>query len=237
MSILNIFRFKSKDDQDSIHWVAIAPNFSLSPAECYDAVEKALVDRKIPGLAVSRVDYTQGGLLSDKRTYLHLVREQLAFDVCAAPFGQDFFFSCRTIFSVPLLNLWHVLLALSIFSSINLALVKPLGPVFGGVAGLTLLLAILVTCRNAVKAEFAFLDTLLLETPVLSPLYWVLFRRDTYYRQDTRMMYMEIVPKIIQEHLDHVTAAKGVTLVRQYERAPVFGDLYKPLPPKPEPKP
>ena len=174
---------------------------------------------------------------SDKRTYLHLVREQLAFDVCAAPFGQDFFFSCRTIFSVPLLNLWHVLLALSIFSSINLALVKPLGPVFGGVAGLTLLLAILVTCRNAVKAEFAFLDTLLLETPVLSPLYWVLFRRDTYYRQDTRMMYMEIVPKIIQEHLDHVTAAKGVTLVRQYERAPVFGDLYKPLPPKPEPKP
>jgi hypothetical protein len=237
MSILNIFRFKSKDDQVTNHWVSFAPDFSLSPDEFYAAIEKTLQDRKIPGLEVSRVDYTQGGLLSDKRTYLRLVREQLAFDVCAAPFGQDFFFSCRTILSVPLLNIWHVLLALIFFALVNLALLKPLGPVLGGVAVLTLLLAILVMFHNAAKAEFAFLDTLLLQIPVAAPLYWVLCRRETYYREDTRMMYMEIVPKIIQEHLDEVTAAKGVKLVRQYERAPVFGDLYKPLPPKPEPKP
>jgi len=230
---MNIFSFKSKDDQVKNHWVAFAPDFSLSPNEFYEAIEKQLADRKIPGLEISRVDYTQGGLLSNKRTYLRLIREQLAFDICAAPFGRDFFFSCRTIFSVPMLNVWHVLLALIFFCAIYAALLKPLGILFGGVAVAGLLLAIVIMFRNAVKEEFAFLDTLLLQIPVVAQLYWVLFRRDTYYREDTRMMYMEVVPKIIQAHLDEVTAAKGVKLVRQYERAPVFGELYKPLPPKP----
>jgi hypothetical protein len=229
---MNIFSFKSKEDTVLNHWVAFAQNFNLSSAEFYDAVEKEIASRKYPGLNISRVDYTKGGLLSDKRIYLRMIREQLAFDVCAAPFGEDYFFSCRTISSVPMLNVWHVLLALAFFAAVYAALLKPLGPQFDCIAVVGLALALVVMFRNAVKEEIGFVDTLLLQIPVVASIYGVLFRRETYYREDTRMMYVENVSKIIQAYTDEVTAAKGVKLVRRYERAPIFGELYKPIPPK-----
>jgi hypothetical protein len=43
-------------------------------------------------------------------------------------------------------------------------------------------------------------------------------------------VYLEIVPKLIDELIQEITAAKGVKLVRQYDRAPILGDLYKPRP-------
>ena len=229
---MKIFSFKSKEDEVLNHWVAFAPNFNFSTADYYDAIEKEIADRKYPGLNISRVDYTKGGVLSDKRIYLRMIREQLAFDVCAAPFGVDYFFSCRTISSVPMLNIWHVLLVLVFFSAAYGLLLSPLGPEFDGIAIAGLAIALAVVLRNAVKEEMAFVDTLLLQIPVVAPIYWVLFRRETYYREDTRMMYVESVSKIIQTYTDEVTAKNGVKLVRQYERAPIFGDLYKPIPPR-----
>ncbi|HTR42519.1 MAG TPA: hypothetical protein VMH87_12975, partial [Pseudomonadales bacterium] len=63
------------------------------------------------------------------------------------------------------------------------------------------------------------------------------FRKETYYRLDARLAYLNIVPAIIKAIAEEFTGAKGIKLVRQYERAPIFGDLYKPVPPrKPEPE-
>ena len=233
---MNILSFKSKEDQVSNHWFAVAPDFNLSSAEFYDAIEKELAHRQIPGLRVSRVDYTEGGILSDKRTYLRMIRQQQAFDVCAAPFGIDFFFSCRTILSVPLLNIWHVLLAFGFFFSVFAALLIPLGFLYASVAVAALLLALVIMFHTAVRQELAFVDTLFLQIPVVASIYWVLFRRDTYYREDTRLLYMEIVSKLIEAYVDEVTAAKGIKLVRQYQHAPVFGELYKPIQRRMEPK-
>ena len=58
---------------------------------------------------------------------------------------------------------------------------------------------------------------------------------DSYYRQDTRLVYLDIVPKLVQTIAEEMTAAKGVKLVRQYSRAPVLGELYKPQPPLTKP--
>lgn len=55
---MKILSFKSKDDQVSNHWFAIAPDFSLSSAEFYAAMETELTSRKIPGLNISRVVHT-----------------------------------------------------------------------------------------------------------------------------------------------------------------------------------
>ena len=50
------------------------------------------------------------------------------------------------------------------------------------------------------------------------------------------MTYLEIVPKLIEGLIDDITATKGVKLVRQYERRPIFGELYKPVTRSEQPK-
>jgi len=231
---MNIFSFKSKNDEVLDHWVSQAPDSSYSTDEVYAAIEQQLEARNIPGLKISRVDYTEGGLLSNKRTYLRLERAQLAFDICAAPFGNDYFFSCRTIFSVPMLNVWHLLAFLAISPVIYNSILKPMGLYYGVGAVMAVIVTFAILCRQGVKAEFAVLDTALLQVPTLAPIYWFLYRRDTYYREDTRILYQTVVPQIIQSHLDEISAAKGVKLVRQQRRTPAFGGLNQPLTPPPD---
>ncbi len=43
----------------------------------------------------SFIDFAEGGTLLSKREYLRMTHEQLVFDICAAPFGTAYFFSCR----------------------------------------------------------------------------------------------------------------------------------------------
>lgn len=223
--------FKSKKDEVLNHWIAFAENFSFSPQEFYKTLEKELTDRKVPGLTISRVEYAEGGLLSDQRIYLRLIRERLAFDTCAAPFGTGYFFSCRTVYSPVVVRFWHVFVVLNLFSGVYLLLEKPLGVVFAAIAVLGLMLAIAQVFRNTIALNLADLDSALIKTPVIGPMYEKWFRKDTYYRQDTRLVYLETVPKLVQSLAEEVTAAKGIKLVRQYQCAPVLGELYKPQPP------
>jgi hypothetical protein len=72
------------------------------------------------------------------------------------------------------------------------------------------------------------LDNTLLNTPVIGPIYESWFRKESYYRHDTRLMYLEIVSAVVKKHAEDAVAAKGVKLVRQYEQAPILGELYKP---------
>jgi len=51
----------------------------------YEEFDKILADRKITDLTMDRIEFAEGGLLSDQRTYLRMQRERLVFDVCTAP--------------------------------------------------------------------------------------------------------------------------------------------------------
>src|ERR1039458_761202 len=112
-----ILGFKSKNDEVLDHWISFADGLTLPPQEFYAAVEKAMTCHKIPSMKVSQVEHAEGGLLSDKRLYLRMLRERLAFDTCAAPFGNTYFFSCRPVHSPPVLRVWH-LFAVFIFLNI-----------------------------------------------------------------------------------------------------------------------
>jgi hypothetical protein len=221
--------FKRKKDQVLQHSILIAPNFSYAPQEFYDSVEKELAAHKVPGLEISRVEYAEGGLLSDKRIYLRMIRERLAFDACAAPFGTDFFFSCRTVYSPVRIKLWHVLVIVGFFALVFFPLAKLLGASLATIAVMGLVLAIAQIFRNAIALGLSDLDAALLKTPAIGPVYERVFRKETYYREDARLTYLEIVPKLIERLIDDITAAKGVKLVRRYERSPIFGELYKPV--------
>jgi len=229
---MGIFGFKTKKDEVLDHWISFADGLVLPPQEFYEAVEKAMADQKIPAMEVSRVEYAEGGLLSDKRLYLRMLRERLAFDMCAAPFGNNFFFSCRTIHSPPVLRPWHIAVAFTFFVGVYYLLVKALGEPFANIALVALLIAIAEVFRNAVGMGLADLDNALMKIPVVGPIYENWFRKETYYRQDTRLVYLKIVPGIIKEVAEEMTAAKGVKLTEQFETAPIFGELYKRISPK-----
>src|SRR5664280_1565788 len=90
-----MFGLKTKKADVLRHWYVLVHSINASTTEFYTAVEKELQEQKVPGLEISRVDFSEGGLLSDKRVYLRMTRERLVFDICAAPFGTNYFYSCR----------------------------------------------------------------------------------------------------------------------------------------------
>ena len=110
--------FKSKKAEVLEHWIAFAQGFQLSSSEFYDSVERELKTMEVPGLEMGRVEFAEGSILSDKRTYLRMVRERLVFDVCAAPFGKTYFFSCRFAEIPAVIHLWQLIVSLASFSII-----------------------------------------------------------------------------------------------------------------------
>lgn len=229
-----MFSFFTKKAEVLEHWISFAEEFQFPPSEFYTAVEKELEARKVPGLAMSRVDFAEGGLLSDKRVYLRMVRERMVFDVCAAPFGTRFFFSCRMAEIPAVIQLWQlagVVVGLGLFAAL-------LWKIFGFGLGLTVLFAALISLvfllRNAVAIGLQDLDAALIKSPILGPIYERWFRKETYYRVDTRLMYFDTVSNVVKKLAEEVTGAKGVKLVRQYEQAPILGELYKPVQPRVE---
>jgi hypothetical protein len=215
-------------DQIHDHWYTPVEDFQFSTSEFYDLIEKKLSERKVPGLQISRELFHEGGLLSDKREYLRLKRERLVFDICAAPFGTSYFFSFRFV-ELPLtINPLEVLI---VFIGLLLAfglLLKVFGLIYGFFFFFALVIGGAWAMRNAISLGLKDLDATLLKIPVIAPLYEILFRKETYYRHDTRLMYLTSVRSITESLVEKVTAAKGVKLIKQYDRKPILGELYQP---------
>jgi len=229
-----MFNFFQKKADVLEHWISFAEDFQFASADFYAAVEKELDARRVPGLEKSRVEFAEGGLLSDKRVYLRMVRERLVFDVCAAPFGTRYFFSCRMAEIPAVIQLWQlaaVALGLGIFTALFL---KIFGFFWGSVAMVVTVIGTMYLLRNAVALGLQDLDAALIKSPVLGPIYERFLRKETYYRIDTRLMYLDTVSNVVKRLAEEVTGAKGVKLVRQYEQAPILGELYRPVQPRVE---
>jgi hypothetical protein len=234
-----MFGFFKKKAEVLEHWIAFVEGFQLSSAEFYDSVEKELKARELPGMEMSRIEFGEGGVLSNKRLYLRMVRERLVFDVCAAPFGRSFFFSCRFAEIPAVVKLWQILLlviGLAVCANYSLLvlfkvyglealILWPLGWAF-------LLVASLYVMRNALAMGLEDLDRTLIQTPVIGAVYEAWIRKETYYRQDTRLMYLEIVSRVVKRLAEDAVAAKGVKLTSQYEQAPILGELYRRVKPE-----
>ncbi len=231
-----ILGFQNKKGDVLDHWIAFHDNLTYSPQEFYATIEKELEARKIPGMEISREEFAEGGLLSEKRLYLRLLRERLIIYTCASPFGVGYFFSCRTVYVPALVRLWHILATLFFFTVIGGLLVYFLGFLFGVIATVTLVFALAGVLRNISNSIFADLDALLLKIPVVSTIYQDWFRADTYFRTDTRIVYLQRIPELIRQMAEELTAKNGAKLVQQYRFAPLLGELYKPLPAKSEGK-
>ena len=212
-----IFTFKNKRGDILDTWLYSAEGVSISPQDFYSSIQKRLEDQKIPSMDTSRVEFAEGGLLSNQRQYLRLMRERLAIDACAAPFGKHFFFSCRIVYVPALVRLWHIMAALLFFYLFVMVLVRLLGLEFAIIAFVSFLFAITAVFRNAGSSAFSDLDTLLLIIPVVSTIYEDWFRMETYYRLDTRTLYQTILPNLIRAAAEEVCGEKGLKFIPQPE--------------------
>ena len=209
------------------HWYSLIPNFNTSSQTFYTSIETELKERQIPGLDISRVEFDEGGPLSQKREYLRMTRERLVFDICAAPFGTAYFFSCRFA-DIPATVQWWQLVFLLVCTLTAMALVINLsGIILGSVILIASFAILFYLLRNAVSMGLKDLDAFLIKSPVLCAVYERWFRKETYYREDTRLMYLDTVNAVVKAKVEETTGAGGIKLVRFNEFSPVLGDLYK----------
>lgn len=97
-------------------WHHLYGNLNQSSKEFYTSVEAAIKSRNVPDTQLSRVNHHEGGMFSANREYLRVRRKEYVFDICAAPFGNSFFFSYwlgekpsafwNLILLVPVLGPW-----------------------------------------------------------------------------------------------------------------------------------
>lgn len=224
-----LFGFRRKKADVLSHWFTVLDGFTHSTDEFYAEIEKELAARKVPGLTITRVDFAEGGALSDKRTYLRMIRERLVFDVCAAPFGRAYFFSVRFAEIPAVIKPWQVVACLFAFFLIASLALKVFGFWPGTFTLAGCFVALVYVLRNAIALGLEDLDAALIKSPVLGPIYETFLRKETYYRHDTRLLYQEIVSEVVKKKVEEVTAAKGVKLVKAHEHSPILDGLYKPV--------
>jgi hypothetical protein len=75
------------------HWSHFFQSFTISAKDFYTVAEKIIASHNMPHTEVKRVEHKEGGIFSSNREYLRIKHGKLVFDVCAAPFGTDFFIS------------------------------------------------------------------------------------------------------------------------------------------------
>jgi len=74
--------------------------------------------------------------------------------------------------------------------------------------------AAFILLPNLVTLRLHRLDDFLMQLPIFGIIYECWFRPETYYREDTRTMYVETMKKVVQRRIDQVTGQEGLQLVQ-----------------------
>jgi hypothetical protein len=221
-------RLNSQKAEVFTHFGSVLPGIQFSAQEFYANLENEIRTRQWPGVEFLRVLHSEAGLLSHKREYLRVVRQRQVFDVCAAHFGTDYFFTLREAeitAQLTLATFFIFLLALSILLAL---FVSTFGPIFGLINFGGLLVIGIFLLFNVLRMGLTRLDGLLMRTPVIGPIYETWFRRSTtYFQHDTRMVFLKLMDDLVKEHVDEETSAKGIQLLSCFEHQPILDGLYK----------
>ena len=75
------------------HWSHHFPFWNMSSDGFYRQVDEVIKSHGIPEITVKRVKHKEKGIFSASREYLQVQHRDLVFDICASPYGRDFFVS------------------------------------------------------------------------------------------------------------------------------------------------
>lgn len=189
------------------HWIVPLEDFQSDVGLFYEAVEDAIQDRRLPPMQILRIPWREGGMLSVGREYLRIMRERLVFDIGCGPFGSYWFYSCRGAIVPRRLGWMDVLIALLTIFSFQTIYFMALGAFLGNVV--FALTCIAVVSSVVLAGKWPGLDETLIHMPVVGTIYEALFRRNTYYRQDIRQMWLTVIHRIVREKVHEFVKAGG----------------------------
>lgn len=190
------------------HWFVPLLDFASDTDAFFQAVEEEIASRKLPGVSAERVEFRQDGWLSEKRTYLRFLRERVVVDVCSAPFGTGWYFSCRAAELPRMLSIWELLLFLLGLGGFFLLYWQMFGLIIGSIVmggTVIFLLLVLLTARS-----WASLQEFILYLPVIGALHERFTRRDTYQLQDHRLVYAAMLESLLRAKVEEFAKAGGV---------------------------
>ena len=220
-------RLNSRKAEVYSHWGTVTPGIHFSTQEFYKELEAAIQTKQWPGVEILRVDYTEAGLLSHTRQYFRVIRQRHLFDVCAATFGTDYFFTLREAEIPCVTTLRDVVAVMLGLMVIALTFIQMMGFLFGMFAFVFLFILGIWFLFNVLKMGLSKVDAALVKIPVLGVVYDRYFRSDTYFQQDSRTVFLQCISELVKQQVDATTAAKGLKLLRCFERAPLMDGLYK----------
>ncbi|NBV25447.1 MAG: hypothetical protein EBS05_26485 [Proteobacteria bacterium] len=220
-------KLQVRGSEEISHWAKPFEQFNYSPQEFYKLVEKHLETRKIPGAGAEWRAIREGSILSPERLYLNIQRERLLFVLCAAPFGNSFFVSCRLLDYRSGANLFDYLFGIAFLLSLGFGVLTQYG-LIPGLFTLGLIVTLFWSLfRQAVSVGGEWLDDVIVDVPVIGPIYESLFRPDTYFRRDTAEMFRQLTHNAVLQAIDEMTTQKGIRGLTEEERKPVVRNLYR----------
>ena len=199
------------------HWHSLIEGFATSSLDFYELVKAGIARREIPDLKISQVEWKQGGLGSGKRTYLRVSREGLNFDICAAPFGTGYFFSwwlakIKRVFLDFLFIVVYLMVGFMLYRAMSGD--SQNGDQSHGCAGVFLapliFFGMLVGLGFLVRYGDMGAEPTVLSMPITGFFYGLIFRPQTYFNEDTAIMFRESIHHAVTEAIDQVTTAQGV---------------------------
>lgn len=224
------------------HWHHLVDDFNTSVLDFYEAVEEAVGRRAIPDAQTSRVDFKEGTIVSAKREYLRVSRGQVSFDICAAPFGNGFFFSWWLVRPGPAhpwlwffgvlaaITLWLFMMGSAVFQFAQQTLV-------GGAGGLVSLLIVFLALPVgvfflgwSVREGYFGDEEIVMAIPIVGWLYERCFSPQTYYRHDTAIMFRDSVARAVNEVLNGVLEEQGLRMLSPEELKPSVRQLARQAP-------
>lgn len=204
-------------------WIVPLEDFQSDVGQFYSAIEDTIRERRLPPMNLLRIPWREGSLFSSGREYLRIMRERLVFDIGCGPFGSYWWYSCRGAIIPRWLTWGDVLIALLTMGSFFAIYLMAFGwglawLVFG--ATFAAIFALMV-----IAGKWPGLDETLIHMPVVGVIYEALFRRETYYRQDTRQMWLTVIQGVVREKVQEFVKASG-------GHEPHFEEIHDPMQPE-----
>lgn len=91
--VILVIKLLITSDNAANHWQHYFDEFTYSSQDFYKSLDAILKEKQIPNATIKRTNYSEAGMFSANREYLRVERENLVFDICAAPFAKGFFIS------------------------------------------------------------------------------------------------------------------------------------------------
>ena len=102
---------------------------------------------------------------------------------------------------------------LALLTGIFLLYVAVFGMVWGIAVASLSVISVLYLLNNIVAMGLYDLDAVLMKIPVIGGFYEALLRPNTYYREDTRLMYCDLVNRIVRSKVEEFAGEQDVTNV------------------------